>query len=425
MAKELKIEQDSGRLSISYSWRTSGMWFLVLWCVIWDIGMVAAITSGAGLFVSLHVLAGIMVTWLTLTRFFNQTTITVDRSAMKVDHGPIPWPFAKKHNIPARSLKQLYVDKSAVSKNKQATYALMAILDTGAEVKILDAEPDITIVQGLERTIEDYLDIANDTSLDLSSSGKKPEELKAMYKQVKSMREAAEGRSWMPDFVKEKLIQQEAMLEREMANAGHMDVPLPGQTSAPSSSRPSSPSSRPLNDDAVTIRTAPGAPRPLPTPDHDFDFPLYLQAEGCAVKFNDVPYQLGRTAQIDWTDTHSTTARQLELRPNGSGDNLYFFTQLERERWAYYEERRLDDGEVFALGFTSEMHPLRFDNGDERYYPRDLQTGLRFIGQAGHNVQQYIYFTTSSTAQFRALKPEGGDWEVYVMEPVDSGAFEG
>ncbi len=418
MSKKLTIQQDSGRLTISYNWRTAAMWFLVLWCVIWDAGMIMALISGAGFFISIHLLAGIAVTYFTLTRFLNSTTITVDRSALKISHGPLPWPFAKSRDIPARSLKQLYVDKSNVKQNNKQTYTLMAILDTGAEVKLVNAEPDITIVQDLERTIEGYLDIKNDTSLDLSSSGKTPQELAAALESITKARKAAENRNWIPDFITDQIRNQEEILLKEMAATGRA---AEGE-SAPAPDLPRWEDIS-LEDDPIVISSPVGQPRPLPQMKHDFDFPLYKQPEGATIKVKNDTFRVGRTAQIDWMDDDRSTGRQIELQPQSGGERRYFYTQLERERWAYYEERRLDDDEVTALGFTGNDHPLRFNNGDERYYPRDLQEGSRFIGGAGHKVEQFIYFTTSSSTQFRALKPEGRSWEVYVMEPFDAGFF--
>lgn len=419
--KKLDIQQDSGRLKISYNWRTGAMWFMLLWCIVWDIGIIFFLISGAGFFIIFHALAGIGVTWLTITRFLNKTTITVDRRELKLAHGPVPWPFSRDKTIPASSLKQLYVDKSNVKVNDQPTYNLQAILDTGAEVKLLGSQQDIKLVQDLEKTIETFLDIQDDTSLNLSSDGKTPAELKAMYEGVKKLREAAANRTWMPEFVKEKLANQEAMILERMQTAGQQ---IPGDAYAAPRPGSAAPASTPFGADGpITISTGAAQPRPLPTPDHDFDFPLYAQPEGTNLLYLDQPYRLGRTAQIDWTDEHATTGRQLELVPSG-GDKLYFYAQIERERWMYYEERRLDDGEVAALGFDGNTHPLRFNNGDERYYPRDQQDGTRFLGRNGQTVEQFIYFTTSSSTQFRALKPKGRPWEVYVMEPVDAGVFE-
>lgn len=380
--------------------------------------MAFALIAGAGFFLSIHLTVGFLVTYFTLTRFFNKTNITVDRNSLKMTHGPMPWPFTKERDIPANSIKQLYVDKSNVQQNKKTTYTLMALLDTKVSVKLVDAEPDMSVVRDLERTIEEYLDIKNDASYDLTSSGKTPHELKNALDKITAARASINQRNWVPDFVKDQLRNQEEQLLKEMAEV---------EGRGPTGNAPSRPQMRwedvSADDGPITIRTAPGNARPLPQPDHDFDFPLYFQPEGTDVKVQDEAYRLGRTAQIDWQDDDSTTARQLELQPQSGGDRRYFFAQLERERWAYYEERRLDDDEASALGFTGQDHPLRFNNGEERFYPRDLQVGQRFMGTLGQNVEQYIYFTTSSSTQFRALKPEGRIWEVYVMEPFDAGFF--
>ena len=416
MAKKFNIEQDSGRLKISYNWRTPAMWFMLLWCIIWDGGMVFALIAGAGWFLAIHLLAGFFVTWFTLTRFLNSTVITVDRREMRVDHGPIPWPFARKRQITSRSLKQLYVDKSAVQKNNQSTYSLMAILDSGQEVKLINSEPDLGRVQALERTIEGYLEIENDTSLDLSSRGRSADELDRLLKGAEEMQRALDNKKWVPAFIKEQAHNQLEALRSEMASTGRAEAQRPGS---------SAPSSSPLGaDQPIRVRTGTPPARALPQPGHDLHYPLFAQPDGTGLQLDGAPFRLSRSAQLDWTDDDKTTARQLELRPDDGGTPRYFYANPERDRWAYYEERRLDDNEVTSLGFDSSGHPLRFNNGDERYYPRDRQEGYRFAGGYGEAVEQYIYFTTSSSTQFRALKSENGGWEVYVMEPVDAGGFE-
>jgi hypothetical protein len=46
------------------------------------------------------------------------------------------------------------------------------------------------------------------------------------------------------------------------------------------------------------------------------------------------------------------------------------------------------------------------------------------MGSTGQRVEQFIYFTTASSTQFRALKAEGRGWELYIMEVVDGGSFD-
>jgi hypothetical protein len=417
MANKLKIERESGNLSISYSWKTPGMWFLAFFSIIWDLFLVGFIVSGGGFFIIFHLLAGIFITLYTLTRFLNQTKITVDRNQMLINHGPIPWPFSKDNRIPARSLVQLYVSKSNVKVNDKPTYNLKAKLDTGVEVALIKTELDKQLLLDLERTIETYLDIKNDTSLDLSEHGGLEnldlEEMKAQLEQMKKLKK------WLPGSI---VKQMELAEEKILAGTGGRAASANGPSGSARTGTGDSGVSR--KDDEFFKRSGASGPRPLPELDHDFVYPLYRAVAGSTFTYLEKPYRVGRSAQIDWEDEHINIGRQLEAVPEGAGDRTYFYAQNERERWAYFEERRLDDDEVISLGFTEEGHPLRFENGDERYYPRDEQRGNRFIGGAGDSVRQFIYFTTASGTQFRALKPARGSWEVYVMEVVDGSSFD-
>ena len=402
---KLKIERGSGELNISFSWRTPAMWFLLIFCLIWDSVTLLFAFTGAGFFIIFHALAGLFITWWTLTRFTNTTRVTVDRQNLRMEHGPVPWPFSKDKLIPARALVQLYVDKSSVKQNDQSTYRLMAKLDTGAEVKLIDAEPDKQLLLDLERAIETYLDITNDASLDLTA--KTGLDLEAMREQMKKLEPI---KKWLPKSIRSQMEEAEARMAAEGQRRG---------TASPAAPR--------AENWDVTVRTGNGAgtraPRPLPEPEHDLVFPLYRLRAGETVSYLDRAYRLGRSAQLDWDDDDISLGRQLELVPTAGGTALNFYAQIERNRWAYYEERRLDDDEVATLGFVGETHPLRFENGADRYYPRDQQTGYRFLGGVGQEVEQFIYFTTASSTQFRALRPLGRGWEVYVMEVVDGGRF--
>jgi len=387
MAKKINIKQDSGRLEVSYNWRSPVMWFLVVWCAFWDISIVTFLFSGAGIAIGLHLLVGVLMTYYLLTLFINSTTITIDRQALRVNHGPLPW-FTKKHVITSRSLQQLYVDKQTTQKNNKQhhTYSLQALLNTGADITLVKGESNINTVQNLERTIEDFLEIKNDASLDLTASGKSPKELARMIEGTKKMRESMEGFKWIPESVKDKLNRQEEVMRRELEAAqqrgNYPDTPHPGSNA---------PSSSPLDADGpLVLNTGTARPKPLPAPDHDFNFPLYAQSEGTNVRYKAQPYRVGRSAQIDWADEHATTGRQIELVAATGGDDLYIYTQLERERWTYFEQRRLDDAEAETLGFNDTSHPLRFNNGEERYYPRDRQNGTRFIGGTNQIVIQYM-----------------------------------
>ncbi len=408
MAKKINIVRNSGTLDISYSWRTASSWFILLWAIFWNSFVVFFLLVEAGWFISVHLIVGVVVGYFAATRFVNKSTITVSTTALKIAHGPMPWPFTTEHDIPARSLVQLYVGKSNVRINKQPTYNLKAKLDTGAELTLFNAEPDRELLLELERTIEAYLHISNDETFDLSSGGHTALDLDEMKEQLEMLQPI---KKWLPNALLVKMEEAEAKIHQQAAEKT-LASPTPG---APPRGR---------EDWEVGLHPGTVRPRVLPASSHDFNFALYSAPTGEVFHWNHQPFRVGRSAQIDWDNGHQSSARQFEITGVNKPDTHYFYTENERGRWSYYEERRLDDDEVSKLGFSASQHPLRFDNGPERYYPRDEQRGQRFVAAAAQAVQQYIYFTTSSVTQFRALRPTGGAWEVYVMEPVDAGGFD-
>ncbi|MEO0733754.1 MAG: hypothetical protein AAFZ52_13035 [Bacteroidota bacterium] len=411
----IQVERRSNALEIDYNWRMPGLWFMVLWSVIWNFGCFVALLAGAGLFISIHLIVGLLVGYFTLTRLFNKSQITVNRQTMQLRHGPLPWPFTKNEDIPARALTQLYVDKSSTKVNNKATYNLVAKLDTGATVKLLKSQQDRQLLLDLERTIEAYLDIKNDTSLDLSADGHSKLDLEQMVKTLEAMEPI---KKWLPKSI---VAQMEEARAKAEGQSREMQQGRPTGPSAPLP--PAGPSAPDASEWEVSVQLPDGGPRTLPPPQHDFVYPLYRANEGTLFTWNVDPYRLGRTAQLDWSDSDETIGRQLEVRHNLTGETRYLYTEPERGRWAYYEERRLDDDEVARLGFTDAGHPHRFENGKDRYYPRNEQTGTRYVGSSGQEVTQYVYFSTADVTQFRALRPTGRGWEVYVMEPVDGAGF--
>ncbi|MEM1359766.1 MAG: hypothetical protein AAGF89_16295, partial [Bacteroidota bacterium] len=146
----IKVARESGRLEISYRWRTAATWFLAIWAIIWNTFVLGFLIFSGEWFIFIHAIVGVIVGYFALASFLNKSQITVDRSKMMVTHGPVPWPLSKNQEIPARALVQLYVDKSSVRVNKKPTYNLMAKLDTGATVKLLKTEPDRELMLQLE-----------------------------------------------------------------------------------------------------------------------------------------------------------------------------------------------------------------------------------------------------------------------------------
>ena len=427
MARKFRIEQDSGKLRITYAPKRVVAIFVLIWGGFWTLGSLSAILGGEWVLFP-FVLMGLVAFYYGLSSLISKKVITVDRNLLTVDQQPLPAIYPRRKELTSRDIRQLYVDKSSVRSNNQPTYNLIAILSDGREITLVGTQQELRFVQDLEKTIETYMDITDDPTLNLSSDGRTPQELREAYDSIRAANERIGERTWVPEFIREAMRGQEEVLRRQLAlgedpvTDSFASTTLPRTRSASSgTARGRAPKSTPLDEDRpVTLRTGSVRPRPLPAPGHDVDFPLFARTTGDRLRYRDRPYRIGRTAQLDWRDDDMTTGRQLELRAD-TGDDLYVYAQIERERWTYHEERRLDDAEVSALGFT-DTHPLRFNNGDERYYPRDRQEGHRFVNGSGRPVEQYIYFTTSASTLFRALKTAAG-WEVYVMEPVDAGSF--
>ena len=182
-------------------------------------------------------------------------------------------------------------------------------------------------------------------------------------------------------------------------------------------SRPSTP----------TITLSGDGAKALDVPTNPTSFPLYAAKPTTKFQFNGEAYEVLRTAQIDFSDADTPTGRSIEVVPTTGGPARYLYAQDERSRWVYYEERRLDEREVASLGFKDAQrdHPFRLENGTDRYYPREEQTGTRYTGSHAERARQYIYATIGAGTQFRALQPAGGPWEVYVQEVLDRGVFTG
>lgn len=403
MSKKLTIERSSGALNITYSWANASRWFLAFFSIVWNTFILFFLAVGAGWFIIIHLLVGIMIGWYTLTLFLNKSTLQANSRALTIEHGPVPW-FSKNRTIPARAVKQLYVEVGPVRQNNQATYQLMALLDTDVKVKLIGAEGDKNRLQQVEAAVERYLNIADDPSLNLdnrSMDGLNLDEVRANLEQLQKIKK------WLPSSIVTKM--QEA--EQKIANESARRTGAGGSSSG-------------VDDWEVSPTQDFIKPRPLPAPEHDLTYPFYLSGTGDTVLLDGDPVKLGRTAQLDWDDDDHSISRQLEVSSLEDGGKRYFYATLDRGRWMYYEERRLDDSEVSKLGFSEDHHPLRFENGSERYYPRDEKSGRRFLRGRGQPVRQFVYFTSSSAAQFRALKSGSQPWEVYIEEPIDSASFE-
>lgn len=394
MAKQITTERTPAGLRIIYSWKSAARWFLLFFALLWNGMVFFFFTVGAGWFIVFHLLAGLAILYYTLCLFVNRSTIEIGQGRLRVGAGPLP-NLASRTDLAVRSIQQLYLQRTGEQKSGNKTtplYSLVARLDTGAEKKLVNSIANPDVVRELESTIEDFLGI-QDEAVAL------PDEPFAGYRQVRDM---------LPDKWGRHLDRMEAQ-HRERVDA-ERNAGKPGYKSK-------APLPRPRQEQHL-----PAAP--LPQHDSPGDFPLYRAESGAEFLLQGRPATVGRSAQLDWDDARIPHGRQIEVR-TADGETTYFYAALEHERWSYHEERRLGQDELRRLGFTATAaHPSSLSNGGDRYYPHERQHGHRFAaGAPPREVEQYVYFTTRASTEFRALRPLGGDWEVYVMEPVSGSRY--
>jgi hypothetical protein len=160
-------------LVISWPWRSqeSGIqlafmgFFLVFWfgfLFVWNGIALASGAYGMMVFSLFHVVIGGVVGVSTLRTMLNTTTITVDRSRLKIDVGPVP--VAGTPNVASSSIEQLFV-VSREHRGKRGrrwhTFDVMARTRDGREQKIVAALGNERQAWFLEQQLERKLGLVD------------------------------------------------------------------------------------------------------------------------------------------------------------------------------------------------------------------------------------------------------------------------
>ena len=152
-------------------WLSWTLLFLVPFCFVWNSFLVGwysiAAGSGASFFMLIfplgHVAVGLGLAYLVVAMLFNETTISVDRGAVSVAHGPVPW--RGNLRLDRSAIRQLYGKKTlSYGKNGvSVTYALWASLTDGrARSLVSGVNLDADQVLYLEHRIETALGIEDE-----------------------------------------------------------------------------------------------------------------------------------------------------------------------------------------------------------------------------------------------------------------------
>lgn len=173
----MRMENWGPELSITRTWYSHAVWFLLAFCIFWDGFLVVWYTAGIGammsgsgdgmawimlLFPVLHVAVGLGLTYLVLCTFVNKTVIKVSMGELTVRHGPLPCPG--NHQVPTCDLKQLYcTEKIHRGKNGCSTsYNLEAYLRDGKKLTLLSGLDQLDQALYVEQQVEQHLRIPDE-----------------------------------------------------------------------------------------------------------------------------------------------------------------------------------------------------------------------------------------------------------------------
>lgn len=367
MSKKIDITHEGTELVLSWKWFGKTTWLLLFMSIFWNVIMFfvfAFMREGEGFsrwFLSLHIIAGAGLAYVTIAQMFNRTVIRVSHSFLSVRHSPIPW--GGPGELRAADLKQLYAIATGHSKSNGKTkpiYAVKAIMKNGKTrtlINNIDNEDNALLI---ERQIEDYLNI-NDELV-----------------------EAEEN----------PLVN---MLKKHFPDAEI--PPLPG----------------PINRGKSGSTTEGNVPPPRELP--AAPEALAVVAVGDDMVFQEKIFQVTERVQYDWEDgrtdyRHTTLGEEQQT--------VLLFAEATDRGLVQYEERQLTVEEYEALGFTADTEPpARIVNGDDKYYARNKINGYRYTSpHQGAAVKQWIYFTTSGPARFRVLA-QAGMFKFFIQEPLE------
>lgn len=166
MPKGISVDEGYEGLEITRKWFGPIAIFLTFFCIFWDGSILFAlrmiISSGepmTALFLSIHAIAGIGLTYWCISLYVNKTIITVNSYLIRVKHTPLPFPGSKDFQLDR--LEQVYTKERVVrGKNGYSYYYDLYIIDANDKhTKVLPNLQNKEQALFIEQEIERYLDI--------------------------------------------------------------------------------------------------------------------------------------------------------------------------------------------------------------------------------------------------------------------------
>ncbi|MEM6396882.1 MAG: hypothetical protein AAF741_11095 [Bacteroidota bacterium] len=372
---KFEIENRSGELIIRWKNRPKMRWFLLFFSLLWNTIVGAfvfqALTGDFSelWFMSFHIVAGLVVAYITATMFVNKSEIRAGKTGLTTYSGPLPVLGGNRQFAPAE-IDQLFVKKGASQKSGNRIthqYYDLAIRTKKGKQKSLFGMMSQQEALELEQKIEDHLGIEDQVI---------PMEGKA----------ADLVRKYMPGMAKKA--------EEEYIRAQGKGGIRSGNTSM--------------------------LPRRLPGPANEIKPELQHAEPGYIIDYNGNNLAMTAGEQFDW-DVDKRSDRRLTIYDATAAESYHLYCeQIDDDEWSYFEERPLTDKESQFLGLISgEELPDKLQNGDDRFYTRITQQGHQFLmsdGQA-REVSQKIFVSTSTTERLRLLKLDD-EVELFIQEPI-------
>lgn len=159
---------DRGQLTITRRWVGLQSVFLLVFAASWDAMLVRTLTQFAVhgptpilLLPLLHVIAGVVITYIALANLLNSTVITVTAEQLTIRHGPLPW--AGNLAVASAELKQLYCSEhlSQRKNDVQRRYGVEAILNDNTRRTLIKGLFDADQALFIEQEIEEHLGIVD------------------------------------------------------------------------------------------------------------------------------------------------------------------------------------------------------------------------------------------------------------------------
>ncbi len=167
LPRGMNLRLLSDGLQLTYNWFNPSYFGLALVSLGWTGFLLGGFSDfGWWLLATPHLWIGIGMGVVALTNLINRTTITVNSSALRIAHWPIPFPFSRRFD--PILLKQLYVKEFRRQQKSKVvyTYDLYMATWSGRTHKVVSGIKEAHLALALEQEIERFLRIKDQPSPD-------------------------------------------------------------------------------------------------------------------------------------------------------------------------------------------------------------------------------------------------------------------